>query len=123
MTLLLNRCRLGVALNDDQAATRRAMLARHFLPRRLAEMLAEIHLAAFFGRRQQHAPAIFRHAHVIELGPALRIDRYSGPQIDQRFLEAFRPHVLPPAQVTGMPGLERLEYAGVLSEPDIIRDL
>ncbi len=122
MALLLDRSRLGIALDHDQTAKQRAVLARHFLPGGFAEMLAEIDLATFFRRRQQHAPAIFRHPHVIELGPALRIDRDRGAQIDQRLLKAFRPHVLPPAEVTRMPGFQRLQDAGVLGEPDIVRD-
>ena len=123
MALLFDRGRLGVALDHDQAAQQRAMLARHFLPGRLAHMLTEIDLATLFSRGKQNAPAIFRHLHVIELGPAFRIDRDGRPQIDQRLLEALRPHVLPPAQIAGMPGFERFQDARVFGEPDIVRDL
>jgi hypothetical protein len=41
MALLLDRRRLGVALDHDQAAQHGAVLARHFLPGRLALVLAE----------------------------------------------------------------------------------
>ena len=41
MALLLDRGRLGVALDHDQAAQHGAMFAGHFLPGRLAVMLAE----------------------------------------------------------------------------------
>src|ERR1700723_3839128 len=73
--LLLDRGRLGVALDYDQAAQRGAMLARHFLPRRLAKILAERDHAVFFLRRQQDAPAVVRHLDIVELGPAAWIDR------------------------------------------------
>src|ERR1700687_6304325 len=39
MALLFDRCRLGVALDHDQAAQHGAMFARHFLPRRVRKML------------------------------------------------------------------------------------
>ena len=39
--LLLHRRGLGVALGDDEAAQRRAVFARHLLPRRLAHCVAE----------------------------------------------------------------------------------
>ena len=110
MALLLDRGRLGVALDDDEAAQHGAIFARHVLPGRLAVMAAERDLAALLLRRQQDAPAVFGHLHVVELGPALRIDRDGGAQIDQRLLEAFRPHVLPPVDVAGMPALQRAQH-------------
>src|SRR6185312_3195607 len=57
-----------------------------------------------------------------EFGPALRIDAYRGAQVDQRFLEAFRPHVLPPVDVAGMPLLQRALDAHVLAQADIVRN-
>ncbi len=75
MALLLDRGRLGVALDHDQAAQHGAIFARDFLPGRLAIMLAEGNDAVLFLRRKQNAPAIVGHAHVVELGPAARIDR------------------------------------------------
>ena len=47
MALLLDRGRLGVALDHDQPAQHRAVFARHFLPGRLAFVRAEGDLAAF----------------------------------------------------------------------------
>ena len=41
VALLLDRSGLGVALHDDQPAQQRPVLARHFLPRRLALVAAE----------------------------------------------------------------------------------
>src|SRR6185312_6720981 len=57
-----------------------------------------------------------------EFGPALRIDAYRGAQVDERLLEALRPHVLPPVDVAGMPLLQRALDAHVLAETDIVRD-
>jgi hypothetical protein len=62
-----------------------------FLPGRLAIVLAERDLAVLLLRREQHAPAVFRHAHVIELGPAARIDRIGGAQVDELFLKPSGP--------------------------------
>ena len=123
MALLLDRGRLGVALDHDQAAQHGAVFARHFLPGRLAIMLAERNDAVLFLRRQQNAPAIFRHPDVVELGPAARIDRIGGAQIDQRLLEAFRPHVAPPVHVAGMPALQRLQHLAVFAEIHVVRNL
>jgi hypothetical protein len=85
-------------------------------------MRAERHLAALFVRRKQDAPAVFGHLHIVELGPALRIDRHRGAQVHQRLLEALRPHVLPPVDVARVPAFERLEHAAVLGEVDVVRD-
>ena len=123
MALLLDRGRLGVALDDDEAAQHGAIFARHVLPGRLAVMAAERDLAALFLRRQQDAPAVVGHLHVIEFGPALGIDRDGGAQIDQRILEAFRPHVLPPVDVARMPALQRAQHLPVFGEIDVVRDL
>ena len=123
MALLFDRGRLGVALDHDQAAQHGAMLARHFLPGRLAIILAERDDAIFFLRRQQDAPAIIRHLDIVELGPAARIDRIGGAQIHQRLLEAVRPHVVPPVDVAGMPALQRLEHLTVLAEIHVVGNL
>ena len=123
MALLLDRSRLSIALDDDQAAQHRAIFAGHFLPGRLAQMLAEIHLAPFFLRRQQDAPTIVRHFDIIELGPALGVDRYGGAQIDERFLEALRPHIVPPIEIAGMPALQRAQHLAILGQADIVGNL
>ncbi len=106
--MLFDRCRLGVALNDDQAAQHRAIFARHFLPDFLAGMRTERNFAFLGLRREQDAPLVVGHLDVIEFRPALRIDADCGAQIDQRLLKAVRPHVVPPVDVTGMPFLERV---------------
>jgi len=61
MALLLDRGRLGIALDDHQTAQHGAIFARHLLPGRLAEVAAAGNLAALFSRRQENAPAVFRH--------------------------------------------------------------
>src|SRR5262249_14924131 len=99
-----------------------AVFARHLLPGGLAVMLAERNRAALLVRRQQDAPAVVRHLHVIELGPTLGIDRHRGAQVDERLLEAVRPHGLPPVEVAGMPALERAQHLTVLGETDVVRD-
>src|SRR5262249_57977689 len=82
MALLLDRGGLGVALDDDETAQHGAVFAWHLLPGGVAVVLAERNRAALLVRRQQDAPAIVRHLHVIQLGPALWIDRHPRAQID-----------------------------------------
>ena len=121
--LLLDRRGLGVALDHDQASQHGAMLAGTSCQAGSPTCVPNRHRPVLFLRRKQDAPAIFRHADVIEFRPAARIDRIGGAQIDQRLLETFRPHVLPPVEIAGMPALQRLEHAAVFGEPDIVRDL
>ena len=123
VALLLDRRRLGVTLDDDEAAQHRAIFAGHFLPRGLALMLAEVDRAAFFLRREQHTPAVLRHLHVVELRPAFRIDGNRCAQIDERLLETFRPHVVPPVDIARMPAFQRLEHLPVVREIDVVGDL
>ena len=123
VALLLDRGGLGVALDDDEPAQHGAVFAGHVLPGRLAEMAAERDLAVLFLRRQQDAPAVFRHAHIVEFGPALGVDRDRSAQVDHRLLEALGAHVLPPVEVAGVPALERAQDAAILGQADIVRDL
>src|SRR5882724_3277739 len=83
-------------------------------------MLAEGNDAIFFLWSQKNAPAVFGHPDVIELGPAARIDRIGGAQIDQRLLEALRAHVAPPVHVAGMPALKRFEHLAILAEIHVV---
>src|SRR5436853_5940964 len=105
MALLLDRCRLGVALHDDQAAQHRAVFARHLLPGRFALMRSEADFAVLDRRRQQDAPTVFRHADKAEFGPALGIDADSGAQIDEVLLEPLRAAVAPPVEIARVPSL------------------
>ena len=93
MALLLHRRGLGVALDHQQPAQHGAVFAGHLLPGRLALVRAEGDRAALDRRRQQDAPAVFRHPHVAELRPALGPDADGGAQIDQALLEALGPHL------------------------------
>jgi hypothetical protein len=86
-------------------------------------MLTEIDLAIRILWRKENAPAIFGHADIVELGPALGIDADRGAQIDQRLLETFRAHVVPPVEIAGMPSLQRLEHLAVLREVHIVGNL
>lgn|GEM_PF-6377675 len=96
VALLLDRGRLGIALRDDDAAQVSPVFARDILPCVLADMVAEMNLAAGFSGIQEDPPAVIRHLYVAELRPALRIDADRGAQVDVETLAAFRPHVVPP---------------------------
>src|SRR5262245_24132391 len=85
-------------------------------------MPAERNFAALFLRRQQVAPAVLRHLEVIDLGPALGVDGDRGAQINERLLEASRPHGHPPADVPGMPRPGPRRTCPTLGEVDVVRD-
>ena len=123
MTLLLDRRRFGVALDDDEAAQHGAIFAGNILPSRLAVMAAERNLAVVFLGREQDAPAVVGHLHVVELRPALRIDRDGGAQIDLGVLETLRAHVPPPVDVAGVPAFQRAQHLAIFGEIDVVRDL
>jgi hypothetical protein len=91
MALLLDRRGLGVALRDDDAAQVGAMLAGHVLPRRLAEMLAEMDLSLARGGSEEDAPPVIGHLDEVEMRPAARVDTDCRAQVD---VEIARP---PPA--------------------------
>ena len=107
MTLLLDRCRLGIALGDNNATQIRAMLAGHILPGSFTFVLAKMHLALLILRRKENTPTIIRHLHMTELCPAFwcRVD--SGTQIHVKTMRAIRAHVIPPLQIVRLPVLKR----------------
>src|SRR5207248_9043497 len=107
MALLLDRSWFGVALHDDQAAQHRAVFARHLLPGRLALMRAETDLAVLDCRRQENAPAVFRHADKAELRPSLGLDADRGAQIDEIFLKPLGAAVAPPIEIPRVRSEER----------------
>eukprot|EP00043_Microstomoeca_roanoka_P022424 m.486 g.486 ORF g.486 m.486 type:complete len:462 (-) comp217_c1_seq1:31-1416(-) len=121
--LLLDRARLGIALDHDQALEHVAVFARNFLPRGLAHMLAAGNDTALDLGCQQNAPAVFRHLDVVELGPAFGVNRNGGAQVDHALLEVLRDQVVPPVDVTGMPFLQRLQHALVRRQAHIVGDL
>ena len=112
MALLLDAGRLRVALHDDQSAQLRAMLARHVLPGFLTFGGAEVDAAILLLIGKEDAPAVLGHLDIIELGPALGVDRDGRAQVDVRGLETLGPHRHPPVDVAGMPLLERLRARG-----------
>src|SRR6266567_4308314 len=120
--LLLDRSGLGIALHDDEAAQHRAVFAGHLLPGRLALMGAERDYPARDRRRQDDAPAVFRHADIAELRPAFGLDADRGAQIDKARLEPLGAALPPPIERAGMPALERTPQSRVGIEPDIVRD-
>src|SRR5438876_8182531 len=89
MTLLLDRRGLGVALRNDQPAQVGAVLSRHFLPRRLPLVCAEVHLALRLPGSEEDAPTIFGHPDVVEVCPTLGIDAHCGAQINLSPASAF----------------------------------
>src|SRR6516164_7557285 len=97
--LLLDGGGLGVALRDDDPAQHVAMLARHLVPYRLIIIVAKTDFLIGLTRIQEYAPAIFGHLHIIEMGPAVGIDRYGGAQINILFLISLWPHLLPPLEI------------------------
>ena len=86
-------------------------------------MLTEIDEPLLVLRGKKNPPAIFGHPHIIELGPSLRIDADRRAQIDDRFLEALRPHVVPPVEIARMPAFEGLQDLAVFRKIHIVRNL
>jgi hypothetical protein len=123
VALLLDAGRLRVALDDDEAAQHGAIFAGNLLPGLLALVPAEIDEPVLGARRQQNAPAVLGHLHVVELGPALGVDADGGAQIHVGSLEPFRPHGHPPVDVARMPLLQRLQHTLIVLQPDVVGDL
>ena len=122
--LLLDARGLGVALRDDEPAQLVAELARHFLPDRLAEEIAEADRAVHDRIGEEDAPAVLRQPHVLEVRPARRIDADRGAHVDLVVvLEPLRPHVLPPLDVLRLPVLERALQALVQVQIDVVGNL
>ena len=82
VTLLLDRCRLGVALHHDQASQIGSVLTGHLLPHVLTLVVAEGDLAVGLGLGQEDAPPVVGHLDVVEVGPALPADVDGGAQVD-----------------------------------------
>ena len=123
MTLLLDRCGLGVALRDDDAAEVRAMLAGHFLPGFFADVIAEVNLALGVAGVEEDAPPVVAHLHVIEMRPALRVHADRGAQVHVEVGRAVGADLVPPIDEVGLPLLEGALQRAVIAEVDIVRDL
>ena len=122
--LLLDAGWLGVALRHDQPAKLIAELARHFLPDRLAEEVAESDATVVHGIRKEDPPSVLRQLHVLEVGPPGRIDAHRRADVDLVVvLKPLRAHVLPPLNVLRLPVLERALQTLVAREADVVGDL
>src|SRR5258708_1857536 len=120
--LLFDGGRLGVALGDDQTPQRRAVLARHLLPGRLAVLVAKTDAAIGHGVGEEDAPAIVRHLDRAVARPALGIDRGRRPEIDVGGEEIARPHRAPPIQEMRLPMLQGALQCLVAGEVDVVGD-
>jgi hypothetical protein len=105
--LLLDRGRLGVALDDEQATQVGAVLARDLLPRRIPLVVAEGDAAVGLRFGEEDAPAVVGHLDVTEVGPALLADVDGCPQVDVVALEGGGAELLPPLDELRLPRLER----------------
>src|SRR5262245_39887592 len=122
MALLLHRCRLGVALRDDQPAERAAILARDILPGRKAFVIAESDDPFRLGLCEEDAPPILGHSHVVELGPSLSVDADGRTQIHILGLEPLGPQVVPPFGKARVPRQERTLGPTILRQVDVFRN-
>ena len=121
--LLLDRGRLGVALDDDEAAQVGPVLAGHLRPHGLALVVAVGDGAVGLGLGQEDAPAVVRHLDRAEVGPAVLADRDRGAQEHVRVLVGDRTELPPPLEVAGLPGLEGPLQPAVAGQVDVVRDL
>ena len=120
--LLFDGGRLGVTLRDDHAAQSGAVFTGNFLPGRLALMHAEIYLAAGIARLQKNSPAIFGHAHVAELRPAVGFHARSRAQIDFERVAFAGAHVVPPIHVSRLPVFQCALQHAVPAEVHVVGD-
>src|SRR6266851_1730245 len=120
--LLLDRGGLGVGLRDDDAAERVAVLAGDLVPGGLAVVVAEADLPLASLRREEDAPAVFGHAHVVERRPPVRLHADGGAQVDLVRLESLGADLAPPGEEVRLPLLERALQAPVAREVDVVGD-
>src|SRR5262249_50738034 len=121
--LLLDARWFGVALGDDEAAQRISVLAGHFGPHGLAEVVPEPDPAVGDRIGQEDAPAVVGHLHVVEVGPPRVVDRDGRAQENVVSLKALRPHLAPPREVLGLPFDESALQLLVAREVDVVRNL
>src|SRR5262245_59717640 len=120
--LLLDRCRLGISLSDDNPPQLIAELSRHFLIRGHAQVITEADLRIRVSRREKDTPAVIGHFDVIKMGPPARFDADGCAQVYFFLLIPLRPHLPPPVQVIGEPFLQCTLQASILREIYIIWD-
>src|SRR5882724_670666 len=120
-TLLFDRSRFRVALRNDQAAQRGAMLARNLLPDRLAEMVAEADTTVVFFLCQEYSPAIIGHFHVIECRPTFGVHADRRAQIHTRSVEIARSEPVPPIQKFRLPVFQRALQRAIRAQAHVVR--
>src|SRR6266403_1736944 len=96
--LLFDRSWFGVALRDDYTAQDGPIFAGNVLPSGLAFVAAEVDLAGFIAGLQENAPAIFGHADITKLGPAVGFNAGCSAEIDRVLAGFGGAHVGPPAE-------------------------
>ena len=122
MTLLLNRCWLGVALGHDDPAQVGAVFARHILPSFFTNVIAKMNLALLITRIQKHTPAVVAHFDVTKLRPTLWIYADCGAQVNVHVLGTFWAHVIPPIDEVGLPLFQRTLQRAVFRQVNVIRN-
>ena len=122
MALLLHRRRIGVALDHDQPAQRRTVVARHPLPDRLALVVPEADAPVRLRVREKDAPAIVRHPGEPEVRPAVAVDQGRGAEIHLRHVARHRTHLPPPVEKGRLPLLQRTLEATVGREIHVVGD-
>src|SRR5262249_38333552 len=120
--LLLDGGWFGIALRDDQAAQRGAMLTGNLLPDRLAIIVAKANTAIFFWIGKKNSPTIVRHADVAKRSPALGVHADCGAQINIRSVEIAGAEAMPPIQELRLPVLERPLQRAVRAQADVVGD-
>ena len=88
--LLLHRPRLGITLNDNEAAQHCAVFARNFLPRHFTSMLTARYPPLFYLWREKNAPPVFRHLHIVKLSPTTCLYPNGRTQIYISILKLLR---------------------------------
>src|SRR5262249_52315747 len=89
---------------------------------RLTFVLAKRDPAALDRRRQQDAPAVFRHPDIAKFGPALGLDTDCGAQINLARLKPLGTTLLPPVERARMPAFQRPAEPRIGTQPDFVRD-
>ena len=123
MSLLLDRSWLGVALDNDQAAQVRSVLARDFLPGVFTLVVTECNLAIWFLISQEDAPPVVGHLDVVKVCPTLLPDANCGSQEHGVALKRRRTHVFPPPDEFRLPTFECPLQATVVGQADVVWDL
>src|SRR5664280_3928408 len=120
--LLLDGCRLGVALGNDQTAQYGAEFTGNLLPDFLPVVVAKANAAFGIAVGEKDSPTIIRHVDKSISGPPLRVHRGRGAQINVRHLKIARPEVLPPLQKFRLPVFQRALQRAVGAKVDVVRN-